>query len=66
MRLLYVEDDPRDADLTLRELAKSAPDFSVETVSSIAAALERLDRLASDPLDLVLADVHLRDGVVSR
>ena len=45
MRLLYVEDDPRDADLTLRELAKSAPDFSVETVSSIAAALERLDRL---------------------
>ena len=63
MRLLYVEDDPRDADLTLRELAKSAPDFSVETVSSIAAALERLDRLASAPLDLVLADVHLRDGV---
>jgi len=63
MKLLYVEDDSRDADLTLRELAKSAPHISVETVSSIEAALARLNRLASEPLDLVLADVHLRDGV---
>jgi PAS domain S-box-containing protein len=63
MRVLYVEDDPRDADLTIRELAKSAPHISFETVSTIEKALERLGRLASEPLDLVLADVHLRDGV---
>jgi formate hydrogenlyase transcriptional activator len=63
MRVLYVEDDPRDADLTTRELAKSAPHVSFETVSSIEAALARLERLASEPLDLVLADIHLRDGV---
>jgi PAS domain S-box-containing protein len=63
MRLLYVEDDPRDADLTVRELTRSAPHIIVETLSSVQDALARLERIASDPLDLVLADVHLRDGV---
>ena len=62
MRVLYVEDDPRDADLTIRELLKSAPHIQCETVSSIREARARLQRLPSEPLDLVLADVHLRDG----
>lgn len=62
MRILYVEDDPRDADLTVRRLQKTAPDFQVETVSTIREALTRLERIASEPLDLVLADVHLSDG----
>ena len=62
MRVLYVEDDPRDADLTLRMLARSAPHFVVETVSSIAGAHERLARLASEPTDVVLTDKQLRDG----
>lgn len=62
MRVLYVEDDPRDADLTLRTLIRTAPQFAVETVSSVGAAHARLARIASDPIDLVLTDMQLRDG----
>ena len=62
MRVLYVEDDPRDADLTLRTLARTAPHLAVDTVSSIAEAHARLEHMASTPIDLVLTDVHLRDG----
>jgi DNA-binding NtrC family response regulator len=62
MRILYVEDDPRDADLTVRRLQKTAPDFHVETVSTVQDALTRLERIDSEPLDLVLVDLHLSDG----
>src|SRR5688500_5557354 len=62
MRVLYVEDDSRDADLTLRTLVRTAPHLTIETVSNIGAALARLQRLSSDPLDLLLTDVHLSDG----
>src|SRR5215213_5986695 len=62
MRILYVEDDPRHADLTARRLRKSAPHVRVETVSTIREALARLKRIASEPLELVLTDMRLRDG----
>ena len=62
MRVLYVEDDPRDADLTTRVLAKAAPHIILETISSIDAAQARLQRSASDPVDLVLADMNMHDG----
>jgi formate hydrogenlyase transcriptional activator len=62
MRILYVEDDPRDADLTARILKRIAPHFEVETLSTIADAMSRLERLESETLDLVLTDFHLRDG----
>ena len=62
MRILYVEDDRRDADLTVRRLQKTAPQFEVETVLTVQEALTRLDRLDSEPLDLVLVDLHLSDG----
>ena len=62
MKILYVEDDPRDADLTVRSLATTASHLQFETVSSIAEAYARLGRLDSAPLDLVLTDVHLQDG----
>jgi len=62
MRILYVEDDPRDADLTIRGLQKSAPDFHIEAVSSLEEAKERLARLQSNPLELLLVDMHLSDG----
>ena len=62
MNILYVEDDPRDADLTQHTLARTAPHLELETVSNIAQALQRLQRLDSEPLDLVLTDMHLRDG----
>src|SRR5215216_3616655 len=62
MRVLYVEDDPRDADLTVRILSRTAPHITLETLNSVHQAHERLHRLASDPIDLVLTDMHLRDG----
>jgi formate hydrogenlyase transcriptional activator len=62
MKILYVEDDPRDADLTQHRLSKTAPHLALEIVSSIDQAQERLKRLDSEPLDLVLTDMHLRDG----
>jgi len=62
MRVLYVEDDARDADLTVRGLEKSAPHFQIETVSTIKQAHERLERLDSEPLELVLVDMYLPDG----
>src|SRR5215203_1355915 len=62
MKVLYVEDDPRDADLTVRTLVRTAPHLTIETVSNIRDALARLERINSDPIDLVLTDVHLRDG----
>ena len=65
MRILYVEDNPRDADLTMRTLRKIAPHLQLEPVVTIDQALERLNRLSSEPLDLVLTDMHLhgRDGL---
>ena len=62
MKVLYVEDDPRDAYLTLRTLARTAPHLALETVPSVGAARARLARIASEPIDLVLTDVQLRDG----
>src|ERR1044071_5086336 len=62
MKVLYVEDDPHDADLTVRALRKSARPFHLEVVSTIGEALARLERIARDPLDLVLTDMRLRDG----
>jgi len=62
MKILYVEDDARDADLTLRWLRRSAPHLEFEVVSTLQKALARLQRLESEPLDLVLTDMNLSDG----
>src|SRR3954463_11910983 len=62
MRILYVDDDTRLAALTARKLRGLAPDIQAETVSSVREALARLERIASEPLELVLTDVRLRDG----
>lgn len=60
MRVLHVEDNKVDADLTRRLLAARAPDIELEQVPTQAAALERL----SDPgrYGVVLADIGLSDG----
>src|SRR5262245_4768751 len=62
MRLLYVEDDLRDADITVRMLRRAGRSFEVEVVPTIEAALARLSQLELAPLDLVLTDMHLSDG----
>ena len=62
MRILYVEDNPVDVDLTRHQLARDAPGFELETASTLSEGYARLERLASAPIDLVLADVRLPDG----
>ena len=61
MRILYVEDNARDADLTLRMLRKTAPQLHVQTVSTLHEALPLLEHSA-EPFDLVLTDMRLPDG----
>ncbi len=62
MKILYVEDDARDAALTRRWLSTSAPHLEFEIVHTLKDAVARLQRLESEPFDLVLTDVHLNDG----
>src|SRR6185503_6848811 len=62
MRILYVEDNPVDVDLTRHQMAKYAGRFELETACTLSEGYERLDRLAAAPIDLVLADVRLPDG----
>lgn len=60
MRLLYVEDDPLDAELILHVLAFHAPDMAVDHVVTLAAAKNRLS--GPDTYDLLLVDLNLPDG----
>lgn len=60
MKLLYVEDNNQDIDLTRRILARQAPQIELETAGTLAEA-RRL--LAGQPkYDLVLLDLRLPDG----
>src|SRR5215470_9796667 len=62
MKILYVEDNPHDADLAIRQFRKTARHFEIETVTTFSEASARLKRVDTQPLDLVLTDVQLRDG----
>lgn len=58
-RILYVEHDQMDVDLTLDHLGKTAPHLKVEAVKSGREALEILSR--DRGFDLVLADLRMPD-----
>ncbi|HRF48929.1 MAG TPA: response regulator [Anaerolineales bacterium] len=62
MRVLYVEDNALDADLTRRALRKTAPDIELEVVATISEALLRLRVNNGRDFDLVLTDLNLPDG----
>ncbi|OYY93081.1 MAG: two-component system response regulator [Hydrogenophilales bacterium 28-61-23] len=60
MRVLYLEDNPTDADLTRRSLARLAPEIELEHAATLAQAA----RLVCEPgkYDLALLDLKLPDG----
>jgi len=60
MKILYVEDNKLDSDLTRRELKKSAPDSIMDTVTTQRDALLALEKKRD--YDLVLSDMKLPDG----
>ena len=64
MKVLYVEDNEQDADLTCRRLARLAPDISIDVALTLADARARLaaDEAAGTLPDVLLIDVRLPDG----
>lgn len=62
MKILYIEDNPVDVDLTLRKLKRDAPDIDMDTANSQAEALLILKTPEFSEYDLVLTDMHLPDG----
>jgi diguanylate cyclase (GGDEF)-like protein/PAS domain S-box-containing protein len=61
MRILYLEDNPVDADLARRALARLAPDYLLTVATSLAGARELL-AAADAAYDLALLDLRLPDG----
>ena len=61
MRVLYVEDDPQDFQLTLRDLSRAEGEYLLERAGTIQEARVLLEQ---DPaaFDLVLVDLNLPDG----
>jgi PAS domain S-box-containing protein len=62
MKILYIEDNPADIDLTLRHLKKEAPHIEVKIAKSQAEALKTIRKPDFSTYDLVLTDMHLQDG----
>ena len=60
MKILYVEDDPQDADLTRRELSRTAPHITLDIAVTRKEALAHLQ--GESNYDLVLTDLRLPDG----
>ena len=60
MKILYVEDDPVDADLARRKLVRLAPDFDLDTVTTLQEAINRLSE--APDYEVVLTDLRLPDG----
>jgi len=61
MRILYLEDNITDADLTVREFKRQRPDYQITVVSLLKHAREHLFK-GSTSFDAILLDMHLPDG----
>lgn len=59
MKLLYIEDNPFDRDLTRRTLLKQLPDLEWDTAASVR---EAIDKIAGQRYDVLLLDMWLQDG----
>lgn len=61
LRILYLEDNPMDANLARRALERQLPGIRLEVVGTVAQAMAQLAP-AVPPYDAVLADLRLPDG----
>src|SRR5438445_3624823 len=59
IRVLYVEGDPTDQELTHRHLVRHAPHIKLTVVGTVAEAVERV---TIGDMDVMLADYRLPDG----
>ena len=64
MRVMYVEDDPRDIDLLFQVLQADDPGVEMRTAGSVADARIMLEAADPDysPYDVLVADIGLPDG----
>ena len=60
LKVLYVEDNPVDADLAQRTLARLAPDLDIDIAATVLAANARLS--GASTYDVALIDLRLPDG----
>ncbi|MCL4267158.1 MAG: GAF domain-containing protein [Anaerolineae bacterium] len=60
MKILYVEDNVQDAELTRRELFRELPEYELDAVTTLHAARQRL--AAGHTYEALLLDVSLPDG----
>lgn len=62
MKILYVEDNPLDADLVRITLKKCGDEFELIWANGVEEGLKRLSEETSCTYDVVLSDMHLVDG----
>ena len=64
MNVLHIENNSADADLLKQTLSQTAPQISVEWVTSRKEALRKLEASTPDcPIyDILLTDIELSDG----
>lgn len=62
MKVLYIEDNPFDADLTQIELKKHGRGIELVHVSTIRDALELVRQSPVTGFDIILTDMNLTDG----
>ncbi len=62
MKILYVEDNPLDADLVRITLKKCGDEFELVWANGVEEGLKRLSEESPCTFDVVLSDMHLVDG----
>ncbi len=61
MKILYIDDNQNDIELTTLALKKNAPHIEIEISNTLKGSESRLQN-GADSIDLVLLDMHLPDG----
>jgi len=62
MKILYLEDNPQDADLAILALKRAAGDIKIDIVHRMADALARVKQTPHPDYDIILTDLNVPDG----